>query len=385
MLNASQTIISDNQQENINPFLDTEADLNSRHYPDIEHCESWFMSTNIHLDVKWELTRCASLLYDWLLYKAPGGCLIRTELRNFQARAKERCRRGGYSMRQIRNAMRELEELELIVSVEGFGQVRVRHPGKVKNKVYRQRKSNSKSENQIPKAEINFQESEINFQESEINFQGRKLISNETPKTPATATSQIPTYITDQDIELHNSGGGSGTELEEKKLELPKTAEESKDPPHAFVIEESDCIQPKSTNKDQTSAAPPKIELPKSEELRKNGVHLDDARLQKAVQTHPERLQTAITAFLEYCRQKRVEKPTRALVRAIERNWQPENPVTQPSHKSCVNPIVSELALWQRRWQQAPMSRHQIKQDIALTYPAGEIIILDDDTGPVLG
>ena len=112
---------------------------------------------------------------------------------------------------------------------------------------------------------------------------------------------------------------------------------------------------------------------------------MDDVRLQKAAQAHPERLQTAITAFLEYCRQKRVEKPTRALVRAIERNWQPENPVTQPSHKSCVNPIVSELALWQRRWQQAPMSRHQIKQDIALTYPGGEIIILDDNTGPVLG
>ena len=125
--------------------------------------------------------------------------------------------------------------------------------------------------------------------------------------------------------------------------------------------------------------------MPKSEGLRKNGVHLDDARLQNAIQAHPERLQTAITAFLEYCRQKQVEKPTRALVRAIENDWQPEKPVTQPSHKSCVNSIVSELAMWQHRWERAPMCRNQIKQDIATAYPAGEIIILDDDTGPVLG
>lgn len=67
-------------------------------------------------------------------------------------------------------------------------------------------------------------------------------------------------------------------------------------------------------------------QLPRQKELLLNGVRLDDPELMDVVNLHPDRLITAVDAFIEYCNTREVKKPTQNLILAIKRDWKPENP-----------------------------------------------------------
>lgn len=135
------------------PYLDASADLSSPHHPRLEKGgDPWFPFTHHHFMTSLKLTPCARLLWDWILLKAPAGTWIEVDLHDFRAVTAEHRRGKPYSMRQIRKAVNELEELQLVAIKSERVRMQARHPGPVVNQ-------KQKSER------------------SEVNFQGRNLSS----------------------------------------------------------------------------------------------------------------------------------------------------------------------------------------------------------------
>ncbi|MFL9455964.1 MULTISPECIES: hypothetical protein [Nostocales] len=66
------------------------------------------------------------------------------------------------------------------------------------------------------------------------------------------------------------------------------------------------------------------VVIPRRDDLKRNGVNLNNQRLLNAAKGYPNRLKTAVDAFLEYARIKQVDSPTNCLIRAIEKDWHPQ-------------------------------------------------------------
>ena len=81
--------------------------------------------------VKFNLTRGASLLYDWLRLKDFSGKLIQINLKDFQSLSQRCCVRGGYDIKHIKNCMNELENIGLIKLVDGYNWIKVYCPQRV--------------------------------------------------------------------------------------------------------------------------------------------------------------------------------------------------------------------------------------------------------------
>ncbi|MDJ1174384.1 hypothetical protein [Roseofilum capinflatum] len=62
-------------------------------------------------------------------------------------------------------------------------------------------------------------------------------------------------------------------------------------------------------------------QLPRSLELQHQGVNLESSELLAVVAQYPQRLKTAIHAWLKWAYCTEVEYPTRSLIKAIEDNW----------------------------------------------------------------
>jgi hypothetical protein len=64
--------------------------------------------------------------------------------------------------------------------------------------------------------------------------------------------------------------------------------------------------------------------LPCIGQLKQNRVDVGDENLQATARKYTDRLQSAVSAWLEWARKTCVDNPTRSLSRAIEQNWQPQ-------------------------------------------------------------
>jgi hypothetical protein len=65
--------------------------------------------------------------------------------------------------------------------------------------------------------------------------------------------------------------------------------------------------------------------FPCADQLEKHGVKLEDKNLQRVAKRFENRLQDAVSAWLEWAKSQRVNKPTQSLISAIVKNWKPES------------------------------------------------------------
>lgn len=85
-----------------------------------------------HLELEAKLTPCAGMFYHWLLLKAPAGVQINFKLGDFRAwSAEHRNNNKPYSMKQIKRAVDELENLHLLTILDSDLKGIAFHPGEV--------------------------------------------------------------------------------------------------------------------------------------------------------------------------------------------------------------------------------------------------------------
>lgn len=106
--------------------LETSTDFNTAHRPVSGQPFVSYTAAHLMLDAK--LSPCASLLYKWVLLKAPAGTEIKVDLQDFKAWSGEH-RKKPYSDRQIGYALAQLKEFELVIVSKTQVTMRVRHPG----------------------------------------------------------------------------------------------------------------------------------------------------------------------------------------------------------------------------------------------------------------
>ena len=120
-------------------------------------------------------------------------------------------------------------------------------------------------------------------------------------------------------------GGGMAPGTEDESLRCANPTPPSVDSVGTVVENPVDSTPTPAAGLDKSSPPrPKKPQFPYQEGLRVNSVNLHDKDLIAVALQYPERLVTAVRAFLEYCRRKRVRFPTRALITAIKDNWQPD-------------------------------------------------------------
>ncbi len=89
-----------------------------------------------------------------------------------------------------------------------------------------------------------------------------------------------------------------------------------------------------SQPKTETTSGDKSWALPCIGQLKQNRVDVGDENLQATARKYSDRLQSAVSAWLEWTRKTCVDNPTRSLSRAIEQNWQPQ----QKSAPAQINP-----------------------------------------------
>jgi hypothetical protein len=99
--------------------------------------------------------------------------------------------------------------------------------------------------------------------------------------------------------------------------------------------------------------------LPCIVQLKQNRVDVGDENLLATARKYTNRLQSAVSAWLEWARKTCVDNPTQSLSRAIEQNWQPEkqalpqiNPPS-PQQKAHLEQLKRDRIirkLWEQPW-----------------------------------
>jgi len=126
----------------------------------------------------------------------------------------------------------------------------------------------------------------------------------------------------------------------------------------------SPAIQPSFNKKSQPEAEVNWVDkswaLPCIGQLKQNRVDVGDENLLATARKYSDRLQSAVSAWLEWVRKTCVDNPTRSLSRAIEQNWQPQRKsmptqINPPSPEQRVHleqlkreRIIREL--WEQPW-----------------------------------
>ncbi len=102
------------------------------------------------------------------------------------------------------------------------------------------------------------------------------------------------------------------------------------------------AVQPSLDQESQPGAEVDSVDkssaLPCIQQLKQNRVNVGDENLQATARKYSARLQSAVSAWLEWARKTCIDNPTRSLIRAIEQNWQPE----QKSMPAQINPPSPE-------------------------------------------
>lgn len=363
---------SEKLQLDVAPYLDQTADLSSIHYPRLEKGH-WFAYTQTHFMTALKLTPCARLLWDWILLKAPAGCLIDVDLKDFQAIVAEQRRGKPYSMRQIRNAVSELEKLQLVEIKSERTKMLARHSGSVTN--WKQ-----KSEQQ----EINFQNSQ---QARKLISTPRKLISAPTPETVTTQASHSSTdlYRSIRSTTTDHIAAASEILKEETPGEqltagVNQSEEVGGDPDHQSeeVLEEEQS-QVELPQEGKTSA----VQL---EALKSLGIIISHRLKDQLASTPTKQVDAALACFKQDKAEwsGEMKNPAGYFISVLRQVAEGRQPVIHQIQQ--VDPIEEDLKMWQRRWKNAlPGARDAMKRDIQANFPNGEIVVRNWEEGPIAG
>ena len=273
--------------------------------------------------MNFKLSPCARLLLDWFRLKSPPGVVFKARLQDFQAlMAEQDLRRGKpYSMRQIRNAVSQLQELELIDIKHDEMHLSTREVGKLKPQSTSKKsasgagKSTSKPRNYFPN--------------QEINFQAEKLISNQEAETVATSSFSSSIDLIDlTDLSISKREGGQkenfNEEISSQENEFKAGEEEVKsreltrleDQPSAAEIapkvyrdRTAECYNRPPGKLDweiEPGVAYPAFVEWRAQHYRKQGGHLADAAVANAkseFRKNPARTADLWQEFLSYSNQ----------------------------------------------------------------------------------
>lgn len=418
------------------------VDLNKPHYPLTDDGSPWFKHTQSHFMTNLQLTPCARLLWEWVLLKAPAGTDVVVDLRDFRAVTAESHRGKPYSMRQIRNAVNQLEELDLLVIKYERLKMQARHPGKVTNVTKQQGNIAEKLISNSRKLTSNSQK---------LTSNSRKLTSTATAeKLDIKASRQSPDHTESLRSADQGDAAAAFKKVQEEKIiettgnevtqsglqevattkviesglqEIPRQKEEigqpseltSDEPISAAQLETlKDGFKKLGINyapvpqvvevRNQTEEIGQASESTDEDQLSEKQLESFKVRLEKlgvdqnyAVKFQMQRagadmVEKAIACF-QYDVKTWTGKPIEsftALFRSVLRDLTEGRRKPLPGlNIETLEVDKFELCLndWRNRYFAFPHSfwREEIRRAIAAEFPNGEIVVLDDQEGPVRG
>ncbi len=304
--------------------LDRSADLNAFHTADLKD-RSWFPHTWEIFFVNFKLSPCARLLYEWFRLKSPPGVMFKARLQDFQALMKEHDTRRDkpYSMRQIRRAVSELQELELIDIKHDEMHLSTREVGKLQPQ--------NTSRKSAPKEKTLISKPGHYCQDQDINVQPQTLMSNQEAES-------IGKSSLSGSLDLNDLNDLSISKRESEQKENFKEEINSQESNFKAREKEVKSSKPKANLEDQPSAAAavaPKVHRDRTAErynrppgkldweiepgvaypafvewraqhYRKQGGHLADAAIANAkseIRKNPARADDLWQQFLSYSNQ----------------------------------------------------------------------------------
>ena len=310
-------------------YLDTSVDFHTQHRP--APGQAFLCFTHDHLMLEAKLTPCASLLYHWILLKAPAGTLVSFDLKDFRAWTSEHRANGkAYSMKQIRRALGELEDLQLVELQSELIKGRARHPGAV---VPLGQKCPTIDKNVPLQTEMSQAQAEtmtLPAFHNPTKIKQRNIQDNKQPTHP-------PVVVSEQ--------GRFG----DRSTELPLTTQE--DSLKTNKQSHSDRITEPQPEK--TAVLPPNTQRPTQEaaseavpqdayeaifdRIASNRIQLNQTVRQTVLSTSLEALQLALAAALEYLQalEAKGDRPKQTkeaiLVKAIKAGWAPRGQTEPPA------------------------------------------------------
>lgn len=354
------------------------VDLNKPHYPFTDDGSPWYKHTFAHFMTNLQLTPCARLLWEWLLLKAPGGTDITVDLRDFRAITAENRRGKPYSMKQIRNAVGELEELDRLTVKSERLKMQVRHPGKVVN---------------ITKSVSNTNE-KLTSTKQKLTSTPRKLTST-TEKLTSTPTAETVVYQAPQKSPDPTETLKSADQRMVSAAAVLKKVIEEKTPITVGDEVTGNEQQEKTSRPEEKTGQPSEIthegkcSAAQLEILKKLGIEISRALNDILNDTSAAIVEKAIACF----RHDQVtwegppmENPAGYFRTVLRQVVEGREPAPGLNHRTLkLDPVIEMLQLWQSRWHKLPHMRAQFRRDIAAEWPNGEIVVNDDEVGPVRG
>lgn len=361
------------------PHLDHTAERSKLHYPQLEG-RPWFPYTEAHVMLELKLTPCANLLYHWVLTKTPAGTSIEVDLRDFRALTAEHRRGRAYSMKQIRRAVSELEELQLVEITSERVRMKPKHPGPVANRK--------------PKDKTSIPQSGHQCQTRDINVPAKTLMSKSKAETSTTRSSELSSdlYRSNRSTTTEPVAVASEILLEDPWNEqLPSGVSEVISVEQAKQTQSTAASPSKKVEQDNESESKPTVEGQYSavqlEAIKKLGIILSYQLKALLATLEPPQIDEAIACFKEDLAgwSGEMKNPAGCFSKVLKQVQQGRRPVQHPQLQ-LQDPIEAALEMWRERWQKClVISRAAMVKDIAVQFPGGEIIIRDFDEGPILG
>lgn len=282
-------------------------------------------------------------------------------------------------MRSIRNAVNELEKLQLICIKAQQMTMYTRYPGKVKNTSPDAKKLTSKSGNYFPN--------------QEINFQTRKLISKrkvETPTEQALQSSSDLLQINTDQQQQSVTVAVAWDEILESDLwgEQPPAEGNQNEVVESNQLKHStDVLGEEVQGKEKISgeAAKPTVEGQPSavqlEALKKLGLVLSHGFKTQLEKAKPEAIDQALACFNEdklTWTAGEMTNPTGYFIkvlRQVQDDGRRPGAVQHAQTSEYYRRVEGDFETWSYEWEQYPARRQSISQKVKAAYPNGEILV----------
>ena len=313
-------------------YLDTSVDFHTQHRP--APGQAFLCFTHDHLMLEAKLTPCASLLYHWILLKAPAGTLVSFDLKDFRAWTSEHRANGkAYSMKQIRRALGELEDLQLVELQSELIKGRARHPGSVVPLGQKSLTPDKNVPTQTKMSRSMAEELTLPVFQSATKIKQRNIQDNKQPTHPP--------------VVVENEQGGFG----DWRTELPLTTQEdsSKNHRQGYIDgglepppEQTATADPSPKTKPPTQTAESEA-LPRDDyesvfdQIASNRIQLNQTVRQTVLSASLDVVQLALAASLEYLQalESKGDRPKQTreaiLVKAIKASWAPRGQTAAPT------------------------------------------------------
>lgn len=262
----------------------------------------YYTAAHLMLDAK--LSPCASLLYKWVLLKAPAGTQVKVDLQDFKAWSGEH-RKRPYSDRQIAYALSQLKDFDLVTVTRTEVTMKMKHPGQVVP-MQKTAKSVQKTSKSVQKTAPTSQK-----------------IAVEKPKTAASKQFQTSSDLNTDLIQRQQQPTTHPVVVGER--------EEEADPDQqGKFFSESECLEPKSK---EESPMEPTDNLEGNgsasecdrifDEISALGIPLTRPLTALVITRDQATVRTALAVVKERMAIGRVRNVAGLLVEAIRGNWQP--------------------------------------------------------------